>query len=294
MTEVSLPPVTELQPPAPLPRRWWTRLTRNKLHLLTVGMLLTLVAVAVLADALAPFGDTAPAGLPVQGPSWRHWFGTDEIGRDIFSRLLHGSRISLYVGFGATGIAMLAGVPLGLVSGYFGGILDSVVMRMVDGMLAFPPIILAMATVAVLGPDLRNTIIAIGVVQIPRFARQVRAMTASLRNREFVLAARVLGGGHVHVMARAVLPNLLPVVMVQFTLTFATAVLTEAALSFLGLGAQPPTPSWGSMLSTGKTLLSLNPWLAVGAGASIFATVLVFTLLGDVVSDVLNPFRDER
>lgn len=294
MSEVSLPPVTELQAPPALPRRWWTRLTRNKLHLLTVGMLLALVAVAALAGVLAPFEETAPAGLPVEGPSWRHWFGTDEIGRDVFSRLLHGSRISLYVGFGATAIAMVVGVPLGLVSGYFGRIIDSVVMRMVDGMLAFPPIILAMATVAVLGPDLRNTIIAIGVVQIPRFARQVRAMTASLRNREFVLAARVLGGGHMHVMGRAVLPNLLPVVMVQFTLTFATAVLTEAALSFLGLGAQPPTPSWGSMLSTGKILLSLNPWLAVGAGASIFTTVLIFTLLGDVVSDVLNPFRDER
>jgi len=278
-------------PPA---THWWAPLVRNRLNLVAVSLLGVLVVVALLAGIVAPYSATKPAGLPVESQSWRHWFGTDEVGRDVFSRLLHGSRISLRVGFGATAIAMVIGVPLGLVSGYFGRAVDSVIMRVVDGMLAFPPIILAMATVAVLGPDLNNTIIAIGVVQIPRFARQVRAMTSSLRQREFVLASRVLGGGHVHIMARAVLPNLFPVVMVQFTLTFATAVLTEAALSFLGLGAQPPQPSWGAMLNTGKTLLSLNPWLAIGAGSSIFATVLVFTLLGDAVSDVLNPFRRDR
>lgn len=281
------------RPGTPVARRWWWPLVRNRLNLTAVVLLLLLVVIALTANAVAPYGATRPAGLPVELPSRRHWLGTDQIGRDVFSRLLFGSRISLYVGFGATAIALVVGVPLGLISGYFGGLIDSVFMRVVDGMLAFPPIILAMATVAVLGPDLRNTIIAIGVVQIPRFARQVRAMSTSLRNREFVLAARVLGGGHPHVMFRAVLPNVMPVVLVQFTLTFATAVLTEAALSFLGLGAQPPSPSWGVMLNTGKTLLSLNPWIAVGAGSAIFTTVLVFTLLGDAVGDVLNPFHDE-
>jgi peptide/nickel transport system permease protein len=269
-------------------------LVSNRLNLLAVALLAVLLVVAVFAGFIAPHSPTQPSGLPVERPSWSHWFGTDEIGRDVFSRLLFGARVSLVVGFGATVIATAIGVPLGLISGYFGKRVDSVIMRIVDGLLAFPPIILAMATVAVLGPDLRNTIIAIGVVQIPRFARQVRAMSASLREREFVLAARVLGASPAHIMGRAVLPNLLPVVMVQCTLTFATAVLTEAALSFLGLGTQPPTPSWGAMLNTGKTLMSMNPWLAIGAGASIFCTVLVFTLLGDAVSDVLNPFRPGR
>lgn len=274
--------------------RWWRPLTSNKLSVLAVVALLVLLSVAAFAGVIAPHSPTKPSGLPVSGPSWSHWFGTDEIGRDVFSRLLYGSRISLYVGFGATTIALVVGVPLGLVSGYVGGVVDAAIMRVVDGLLAFPPIILAMATVAVLGPDLRNTIIAIGIVQIPRFARQVRAMSTSLRDREFVLASRVIGGADLHIMTRVVLPNLVPVVMVQFTLTFATSVLTEAALSFLGLGAQPPTPSWGVMLNTGKTLLSMNPWLAVGAGAAIFSTVLVFTLLGDAVSDALNPFRSGR
>jgi len=275
-------------------RRWWLPLVQNRLNLLAVMLLGVLLLVALLAGVIAPYSPNAAAGFPIQTPSWDHWFGTDEIGRDVFSRLLHGSRISLYVGFGATTIAAVIGVPLGIVSGYFGKFVDTALMRLVDGMLAFPPIILALATVAVLGPNLRNTIIAIGVVQIPRFARQVRAMTSSLREREFVLAARVLGGGHIYIMAKAVLPNLVPIILVQFTLTFATAVLTEAALSFLGLGAQPPSPSWGAMLNTGKVLLSTNPWLAIGAGASIFFTVLVFTLLGDALSDVVNPFRLDR
>jgi len=287
--------IVSVEPSAALTgRRWWLPLVQNRLNLLAVVLLGILLLVALLAGVIAPYSPTAAAGSPIQTPSWDHWFGTDEIGRDVFSRLLHGSRISLYVGFGATTIAALAGVPLGIVSGYFGRFVDTVLMRVVDGMLAFPPIILAMATVAVLGPNLRNTIIAIGVVQIPRFARQVRAMTSSLREREFVLAARALGGGHSYIMTRAVLPNLMPIILVQFTLTFATAVLTEAALSFLGLGAQPPSPSWGAMLNTGKVLLPTNPWLAIGAGASIFFTVLVFTLLGDALSDVLNPFRLDR
>ncbi|MBI5089560.1 MAG: ABC transporter permease [Actinobacteria bacterium] len=278
----------------PVRQPWWKRLARNKLSLVTVVLIVALGLVALLAGVIAPFSATQPAGLPIEKPSWDHLLGTDEIGRDIFSRLLFGSRISLYVGFGASAIAMVLGVPLGVASGYFGRFVDSVIMRVVDGMLAFPPIILAMATVAVLGPNLRNTILAIGIVQIPRFARQSRAMASSLREREFVQASRALGGSHVHVMLRTLLPNMVPIILVQMTLTFATAVLTEAALSFLGLGTQPPSPSWGAMLSSGKTLLSLNPWIAVGAGTSIFVTVLLFTLLGDALTDLLNPYRIER
>ncbi|HQZ32897.1 MAG TPA: ABC transporter permease [Ilumatobacteraceae bacterium] len=286
--------MTDVQSGESRARHRWRRLTENKLNLLTMLLLVALVCVAVFSDLIAPFSATKPAGMPISLPSWDHLLGTDEIGRDVFSRVIHGTRISLYVGLGATTIALLIGVPLGMISGYFGRFTDGVIMRLVDGMLAFPPIILAMATVAVLGPNLRNTIIAIGVVQVPRFARQARAVASSMREREFVQASRALGGSHLHVMARALLPNMAPVITVQATLTFATAVLTEAALSFLGLGAQPPTASWGAMLNTGKTLLSLNPWIAVGSGMAIFVTVLLFTLLGDTLTDLLNPYRIER
>lgn len=272
----------------------WRAVTGNWLHLLTLSLFVGLLLVAVFAPLISPYVPTETVGLPIESPSAAHWLGTDEIGRDVFSRVIYGSRISLYVGFAATTIAVFFGVPMGVISGYFGGSADTVMMRVTDGLLAFPPIILAMATVAVLGPNLRNTIIAIGIVQIPRFARLVRGMTLSLRQSEFVTAARALGGSHVYIMARALVPNLGSIILVQFTLTFATAVLTEAALSFLGLGAQPPNPSWGSMLDTGKTLLTLNPWIAVGSGTAIFLTVLIFTLLGDTLSDLLNPYRVKR
>lgn len=275
-------------------RRLWKAISRNKLHLATLLIFIGLLLVAVFAGFIAPYSVRRPAGFPVERPSAKFWLGTDQIGRDVFSRVIFGSRISLEVGFISSGIALLIGVPIGIISGYFGKFVDSVLMRVMDGLLAFPPVILALATVAVLGPDLKNTIIAVGVVQIPRFARLVRAMTSSLRNQEFVLAARALGGSHLFIMTRAVLPNLVPIILVQFTLTFATSVLTEAALSFLGLGAQPPNPSWGAMLNDGKTLLSANPYIAVGSGAAIFITVLVFSLLGDTMSDLLNPYRTKR
>ncbi len=270
-------------------RRRWRKLFSNKLHVLTVSLFVSLILVAIFADLIAPHGAIEVVGLPIQTPSWDFWLGTDEIGRDVYSRIIYGSRISLYVGFGATAIAVVFGVPMGIISGYFGSSTDTVMMRVTDGMLAFPPIILAMAMVAALGPNLRNTIIAIGVVQIPRFARLIRGQTLALREAEFVVAARSIGGSHGYIMSNAVLSNLVSLILVQFTLTFATAVLTEAALSFLGLGAQPPQPSWGGMLDTGKTLLALNPWIAVGAGSAIFLTVLVFTLLGDTVNDLLKP-----
>jgi peptide/nickel transport system permease protein len=270
-------------------KRRWRKLLSNKLHVLTVSLFIGLILVAIFADLIAPFGAVEVVGLPIQAPSRGFWLGTDEIGRDVYSRIIYGSRISLYVGFGATAIAVIIGVPMGIISGYFGGKTDTVMMRATDGLLAFPPIILAMATVAALGPNLRNTIIAIGVVQIPRFARLIRGQTLVLRDAEFAVAARAIGGSHPYIMSTALLSNLTSLILVQFTLTFATAVLTEAALSFLGLGAQPPHPSWGGMLDTGKTLLSLQPWIAVGAGTAIFLTVLVFTLLGDTLSDLLKP-----
>jgi len=275
-------------------RKIWRRIVRNPLHLFTLSMVALLVLTALFADLLAPYGATEVVAYPFELPTGQFWLGTDSIGRDIFSRLIHGSRVSLYVGFASTAIAVVFGVPMGVVSGYFGKLTDTIMMRTTDGLLAFPPIILAMAMVAALGTNLRNTIIAIGVVQIPRFARLVRGMALSLKESEFITAGRALGASHVYLMQRSLLPNLTSIILVQFTLTFATAVLTEAALSFLGLGAQPPAPSWGAMLLAGKALVSTNPYLALGAGSAIFITVLVFTLLGDTLTDLLNPYRTDR
>lgn len=277
---------------APLPSRarcFWKAISRNKLHLATLLIFVGLLLVAMFAGSIAPFSVRRPAGFPVERPSAKFWLGTDQIGRDVFSRVIYGSRISLEVGFISSGIALLIGVPIGMISGYFGRFVDTVLMRIMDGLLAFPPVILALAAVAVLGPDLKNTIIVVGVVQIPRFARLVRAMTSSLRNREFVLAARALGGSHLFIMTRAVLPNLVPIILVQFTLTFATSVLTEAALSFLGLGAQPPTAEWGLMVAEARPYLFRSAWMMLAPGLAIALLAIGFNLFGDGLRDALNP-----
>ena len=187
-------------------RKIWRRIVRNPLHLFTLSMVALLVLTALFADLLAPYGATEVVAYPFELPTAQFWLGTDSIGRDIFSRIIHGSRVSLYVGFASTAIAVVFGVPMGVVSGYFGKLTDTIMMRTTDGLLAFPPIILAMAMVAVLGTNLRNTIIAIGIVQIPRFARLVRGMALSLKESEFITAGRALGASHVYLMQRSLLP----------------------------------------------------------------------------------------
>jgi len=281
---------------APMSRwaRPWRRLRGNALSVGVVIALAGVVGIAVVAEFIAPYGPFEVVGAPVQRPSRAHWLGTDEIGRDVLSRLVIGTRITLVAGLVATLIALAIGVPMGLVSGYYGRGLDTVMMRITDGLLAFPPIILAMATVAVLGPNLTNTMIAIGVVQIPRFSRLVRAVTLATKQLEYVQAARALGGDDFHIIRRVIFPNVASMVFVQFSLAFATAVLTEAGLSFLGLGAQPPSPSWGLMLDLGRKLLSKNPFYALSAGAAVFLIVLVFTLLGDTLRDFFDPFQTTR
>jgi ABC-type dipeptide/oligopeptide/nickel transport system permease subunit len=283
--------------PAAPPSRWarpWRRLRGNPLSVAVVAALAVVVAIALVADLIAPYAYLAVVGPPFQRPSARHWLGTDEIGRDVLSRLVVGTRITLAAGLVATAIAMIIGVPMGLVSGYYGRGLDAAMMRITDGLLAFPPIILAMAMVAVLGASLTNTMIAIGIVQVPRFSRLVRALTVAARQREFVEAARALGAADVHIMRRAILPNVASLVTVQFSLAFATAVLTEAGLSFLGLGVQPPSPSWGLMLDLGRKVLSQNPFYALSAGGAVFLIVLLFTLLGDTLRDILDPAHGTR
>lgn len=253
-----------------------------------LGGLGVLVVVALFADLIAPYGVDDFAGIPAAKPSTEFWLGTDEVGRDVLSRVIFGTRTTLYVGLGSTVIAAIVGIPMGLVSGYFGGRVDGVIMRVTDALFAFPPIILAMSMVAALGPSLNNAIIAVGVVQIPRFARLLRGMALTVKEEEFVSAAESIGAGDTYIIRRAILPNVMSVITVQLTLTFATAVLTEAGLSFLGMGAQPPEPSWGLLLNAGKVLMSANPGMALGAGGAIFVAVLLFTVLGDALDARLN------
>ncbi len=255
-----------------------------------LALYLALVIAALFADQLAPYNPTAIHMQDrLQGPSTTYLLGTDELGRDLLSRLLLGARISMAVGLVSVGIGCTLGVMLGLIAGYRGGTLDTVIMRMLDGVLAFPSLILAMAIVSALGPNVFNAMIAIGVVSIPTFARITRGSVLSLREKEFVEAGRALGAGDLYLMFRVLLPNCLSPLLVQLSVGFSTAILTESALSFLGLGVQPPTPSWGSMLDTGRKFLSQTPWYALTAGSAIFLAVLSLNLIGDGLRDALDP-----
>jgi peptide/nickel transport system permease protein len=271
--------------PAARVRRRWGRM--GVVSLIAVGVLMLL---ALLGPSLAPFDPTEQVlDRMLESPGRTHWLGTDDLGRDILSRVLYGARVSLGVGVLAVALSLGPGVVLGLVSGYHAGWLDSVIMRGMDGLLAFPSIVLALAITAALGPSLRNAMIAIGVIGIPGFARLVRGQVLALRSQEFVEAARALGAGDRRIVVRHIVPGTVAVVVIHASLRLAFAVLTEAGLSFLGLGAQPPTPSWGAMLNTGREYLEMAPWLSLAPGAAIFLTTLSFNFLGDAVRDVLDP-----
>jgi peptide/nickel transport system permease protein len=258
--------------------------------LLGAALCLTILLLAVFAEQLAP-RDPARLDVPVrlQGPSATYLLGTDELGRDVLSRVIHGARVSLAVAGIAVSIASAIGVLLGLCAGYYGGIADSFIMRGLDGLLAFPSVILALAIMAVFGTTLVNAMIAIGIVSIPGFARIIRGSILSLKGQEFVEAARVCGATDGYLMRRVLLPHCLSPLLVQVSISFASAILVEAALSFLGLGVQPPTPSWGAMLDTGRKYLDQTPWYSASAGAAIFLTALGLNLLGDGLRDALDP-----
>jgi peptide/nickel transport system permease protein len=267
-------------------RRWrWA----SRLSVAGAGLLLL---AALLGPRLAPFDPTEQAlERMLERPGRAHWLGTDDLGRDILSRLLHGARVSLGVGVLAVGLSLAAGVVLGLCAGYRGGWVDGAVMRVMDGLLAFPAIVLALAITAALGPSLGNAMLAIGIIGIPGFARLVRGQVLAVRAKEFVEAARALGAGDGRIVARHIAPSTVALVVVHASLRLAFAVLTEAGLSFLGLGAQPPTPSWGAMLNAGREYLEMAPWLSLAPGAAIFLTTLCFNFLGDAVRDALDPRR---
>ena len=266
------------------------RLWKVRLAAVGMGIVLVLVICAVLAPVISPYEPNRQQLLKaLEAPSAEHWLGTDENGRDVLSRILYGARISLAAGIFSVSIALVLGVGSGLLSGYFGGRLDNLVMRSMDALLAFPTLVLALAITAALGPGLRNAMIAIGIVYTPLFARLTRGQVLSVREREFVEAARTLGAGHMRIMARHILPNVIAPLIVQVSLSIALAILAEATLSFLGLGVQPPEPSWGSMVSRGKDYLDMAPWLAFAPGGAILLAVIGFNFLGDAIRDALDP-----
>lgn len=267
------------------------KMLRKPLGALGLLIVITLVTVAAFAPQIAPHEPTRPDFMAILAPaSDTYWLGTDELGRDIVSRLIFGARASLQAGLIAVLLAAGIGVPIGLVSGYFRGWLDEyVVMRLTDAMMAFPVIVLALALTAVMGPSLSTAMVAIGIVYVPIFVRLARAQTLSIRETEYVEAARALGNRHVGIMVRHVLPNIASPIVIQMSVSMATAILVESALSFLGLGVQPPTPSWGSMLRIGSNYMNEAPWVAFWPGFAIFVAVLGINLFGDALRDVLDP-----
>ncbi len=270
--------------------RRWRRFVRNRAALFGLAIVAGLVFVAATADLIAPYDPyTIASELRGRGPSWAHPFGMDEAGRDILSRVIYGARVSLLVGFSGTGLSLVIGVLVGAVAGYFGRAVDLVLMRVVDALMAFPVLVLLVALAAAVGPSLQNVIIIIGLTSWARYARVVRADVLSLREREFVLAARMLGASHPRIIIFHVLPNVLGPVVVLASLSVAGVILLEASLSFLGLGTQPPTPSWGAMLAAGRTYILTYPHIAFFPGLAITLTVLGFNMLGDGIRDALDP-----
>jgi len=256
-----------------------------------VGLsLLVLIALStIFADFLAPYDPLKVGREGLAVPSLKHLMGTDSVGRDMLSRILFGGRISLTVGFIAVGIAAMLGTTIGTVGGYFGGRVDAIVVMLLDVMLAFPGLLLALTIVATLGPGLRNLMIAVGIGNVPTFARVIRSTALVEKEKDYVLAARIIGCGHARIITRHVLPNAIAPLIVLATLNIGWAILSAASLGFLGLGAQPPTPEWGSMANTGRLYIQSAPWLIAFPGLAIMITVLAANLTGDGLRDALDP-----
>ena len=292
MTDAVLPgfsrsTLEELESPS---RRALRRLFRRKEAVAGLVVIAAFILLAVLAPWIAPYDPLATSwSLVRKPPSAPHWFGTDDLGRDIMSRVIYGARASLVAGAISVGIALLIGVPFGLLSGYRGGFVDALISRITDAMLACPFLILAIALAAFLGPSLGNAMIAIGISTTPIFVRLTRGQTMSVKVEDYIEAARAVGNPRWRIALFHILPNIMPALLVQATLSIAAAIIAEAALSFLGLGQQPPAPSWGSMLNAAQRFLTNAPWMAMWPGLAIFLVVLSFNLVGDGLRDALDP-----
>lgn len=266
------------------------KLKRNRIGAFGGFLALVIIVIAILAPRIAPYDPNEMFILKrMQGPSSEHPMGTDRFGRDGLSRVIHGTRVSLWVGITSVGIGVLGGLILGLVAGYYGGLWDYAIMRFMDILFAFPSILLALVVIALLGPSLINTMIAIGITYIPIFTRIVRASVLSAREQDYVQAAVALGIKDVRLLGVHILPNILAPIIVQASVALSGAILTEATLSFLGLGIQPPTASWGSMLSESRRYMELAPWTTLFPALAIMVTVLSFNLFGDGLRDALDP-----
>ncbi|ADH64380.1 MAG: nickel transporter permease [Deinococcota bacterium] len=265
------------------------RFVRNKGGMIGLGLLLLLVLVALLAPVIAPNPIEQNISARLQPPSAQHLLGTDQLGRDVWARVAHGAGISLRVGFGVVILSVLIGVVVGLLAGTLGGAWDNLLMRFTDIFFAFPSLILAMAIAAALGPNLNNTVIAVALVSWPIYARLVRANVLALREREYVEAARAVGASSLRLMLRHLLPNTLTPIFVQASFDVGGAILTAAGLSFIGFGAQPPTPEWGAMVSETRNFIAEAIWAPTAPAVAILLTVLAFNLLGDALRDVLDP-----
>jgi peptide/nickel transport system permease protein len=268
----------------------WQSFYKNRLALIGLGIVIFFIIIAIIAPIIAPysFKDVVLTDRML-APSSTHWFGTDDFGRDIFTRIVYGARISLWVGFFSVLGSVVVGTLLGIVAGYYGRWVDAIISRIFDIMLAFPSILLAIAVVSILGPSLQNALIAIAVINIPNFGRLVRSKVLSVKQEEYIMAARAVGMRDRRILLRHILPNSVSPVIVQATLAIATAIIEAAALGFLGMGAQAPTPEWGKMLADSKNYITQAPWTLIFPGVAIMLTVLGFNLMGDGLRDILDP-----
>ncbi|AYJ91324.1 ABC transporter permease [Bacillus safensis] len=287
----------ELEPPQPKDERSQSLILesmkqffQHKLAVIGSVIVFLFLILAIFAPLIAPYGiNEQSLGERFSAPSAAHWFGTDDFGRDIFSRVVHGARISLWVGFFSVLGSVILGTLLGLIAGYGGRVLDAVISRLFDILLAFPSILLAIAIVSILGPSLKNALIAIAIINVPTFGRLVRSKVLSIKQEEYVLAAKAVGMSHRRIVLRHILPNSMVPVIVQATLAIGTAIIEAAALGFLGLGAQAPSPEWGKMLADARPYLVQAPWTLFFPGIAIMLTVLGFNLMGDGLRDTLDP-----
>ncbi len=286
--QVAAAPMTSTEQRSP--NRAWRKLKANKGALVGLAIIAFFTILAIIAPLL-PLPDPVATSWSTirKAPSAAHWLGTDDIGRDILSRMIWGAQASLMAGVFSVAIAVVIGVPFGLISGYFGGWIDMIISRITEAFLAMPFLITAIALAAFLGPSLTNAMIAIGLSAMPIFVRLTRGQVLAVKTEEYIEGARSIGLRHFSIITRYILPNVLAPILVQATLTIATAIIAEASLSFLGLGQQPPAPSWGSMLNVAKNFLSQAPWMAMWPGIAIFLVVIGFNLLGDGLRDALDP-----
>lgn len=288
------PFVRELRSQRLLPE-WLSRLLADRLAVVGLSLIIPMVVLTVLGPLLVPYGpDTIDYMATLHSPTSAHWLGTDDLGRDILVRIMVGGQLSLSVGLGAVALAVICGVPLGLISGYTGGWMDDAMMRLIDSLMALPPLVLALTITAVLGPGLMNAMLAIAVVSVPTFTRLVRGQVMVIKQHEYIPAAIAIGVHPLRMILRHILPNTIGPVIVQAALGIGFAIITESSVSFIGLGAQPPTATWGSMVQVGFQYLQTAPWFAAAPAVTIFLGVLAFTMLAEGLRGFIDPVSSNR